>query len=138
MFFLAFLFLPFQLMAEAVDNRSAVKIPAKFKPQVLADMRKNLEVIQGIVAALAKEDFEVAAKTASILGRMDHTDEVMQRRKFMPEGFRKLGPQMHMGFQALARDARDFEDIQHSLEQLSKIMSTCTACHQSYRLEVTD
>ncbi|MES9877832.1 MAG: hypothetical protein ABW162_05675 [Candidatus Sedimenticola sp. PURPLELP] len=126
------------VLAETTDHRTAIKIPAKFKPQILADMRKNLETIQGIVVALSSENFDRVAELASELGSMDHSDEVIQRRTLMPEAYRGLGPQMHLGFQAIARDARDFGDVNHSLEQLAALMAICTSCHANYRLEVSD
>ncbi len=130
------LLLSSQVTAEVQDSRTEIQIPAKFKPQILADMRKNLEVTQGIVSALAREDFEQVEKLASTLGRMEHSEELKQRRKLMPVGFRALGPKMHLGFQAISRDARDFGDVQHTLEQLSELMAICTACHNTYRLEI--
>ena len=133
-----FLLLSFQLVAETSDTRIAIQIPEKFKPLLLSEMRRNLEVVQGIVAALSKEDFEQVEKLASKLGRMDHSDELIQRRKLMPEGYKSLGPQMHRSFQAIARDARDFGGVEQTLEQLSILMSVCTTCHRTYRLEVTE
>lgn len=63
------------------DNRIAVKLPAKAKLTILKDMRNHLEIVQSIVSALAKEDFEMVAEFASKLGHMEHSDEVMKRRK---------------------------------------------------------
>lgn len=45
---------------------------------------------------------------------------------------------MHLGFQDVARDARDFGDVQHSLAQVSSVMNKCITCHSSYRLIVAD
>ncbi|MEN8170355.1 MAG: hypothetical protein ABFS08_09055 [Pseudomonadota bacterium] len=135
--FLFFISLPFITSAESSDGREAILVPEKVRIQILADMRVNLETIQQVINALAREDFEAIEKAASKLGSMDHTEEMMQRRQLMPEGYRALGPRMHMGFQAIARDARDFGEVSHTLEQLSSVMSTCMACHQSYRLEAT-
>jgi len=125
-----------QILAEDLDRRIAIKAPVNVKQQILKDMRKNLTSIQQIVMALANEDFEQVGKIAGELGSMDHSEEAMERRKLMSEEYRSLGPQLHMGFQSLSRDARDFGDVQHSLGQLSDVMNTCIACHQGYRLEV--
>lgn len=118
-----------------MDTRIAVTLPAKAKQQILSDMRMHLEVVQGIITALAKEDLNQVADLAYKLGHMDHSEEVMKRRQLMPQGYRALGPQMHLGFQAIARDARDFGDIGQTLEQLSAAMKACTTCHQTYRIE---
>lgn len=135
LFLLLFSSLPFAVAAESVDNRESIPVAAKVRTHILADMRVNLETVQYIVEALAKEDFDAVEKAASKLGSMDHTEETMQRRQLMPEGYKVLGPRMHMGFQAIARDARDFGEVSHTLEQLSSVMRICMACHQSYRLE---
>lgn len=54
----------------------------------MADMRKNMETIHGIITALAKEDLDQVEQLAFALGRMDHSDDIMQRRQLMPEAFR--------------------------------------------------
>jgi len=101
-------------------------------------MRKNLITIQKFISALSKEDFDTVEQLAGELGSMDHSEEALGRRNSMPEGYRSYGPRLHMGFQALSRDARDFGDAQHSLGQLAEVMGTCITCHQSYRLVVSE
>ncbi len=135
-FVFTLIFFSNNIFADNIDGRVAIKVSAKVKIQILEDMRKNLTSIQLIVAALANEDFEQVVKIAGELGSMDHTEEAMMRRKSLSEEYRSLGPQLHMGFQSLSRDARDFGDVQHSLGQLSNVMNVCVACHQGYRLEV--
>jgi len=135
-FVFTLIFFSNNIFADNIDGRVAIKVSAKVKIQILEDMRKNLTSIQLIVAALAKEDFEQVVKVAGELGSMDHTEEAMMRRKSLSDEYRALGPQLHMGFQSLSRDARDFGDVQHSLGQLSDVMNVCVACHQGYRLEV--
>ncbi|MBT3723385.1 MAG: hypothetical protein HOM14_17745 [Gammaproteobacteria bacterium] len=135
-FVFTLIFFSNNIFADNIDGRVAIKVSSKVKIQILEDMRKNLTSIQLIVAALANEDFEQVVKIAGELGSMDHTEEAMMRRKSLSEEYRSLGPQLHMGFQSLSRDARDFGDVQHSLGQLSNVMNVCVACHQGYRLEV--
>ncbi len=135
-FVFTLIFFSNNIFADNIDGRVAIKVSAKVKIQILEDMRKNLTSIQLIVAALANEDFEQVVKIAGELGSMDHTEEAMMRRKSLSEEYRSLGPQLHMGFQSLSRDARDFGDVQHSLGQLSNVMNVCVACHQGYRLEI--
>lgn len=138
--FTAFLLnlLPLSVFADEADSRTALAVSADEKTEILAGMRNNLLSVQQILAALAEEDFATVEQIAGELGKMDHSEEILQRRKKMPESYRSIGPSLHQGFQALSRDARDFGDVQHSLAQLSEVMGICTGCHHNYRLHVAD
>ena len=56
-------------------------------------------------------------------------------KKFPPK-FKQLGSATHMKFDALAMDADDLGDKEHTLSQLTKLMKNCVECHAIYRIEV--
>jgi len=48
--------------------------------------------------------------------------------------FKKLGRDTHLKFDALALDADELGDKEHTLEQLSELMKNCVACHAVYKI----
>ena len=52
----------------------------------------------------------------------------------LPIGFKELAFGVHRGFDAIAGDARQFADRDHTLGQLAGVLGQCAACHERYQI----
>jgi hypothetical protein len=126
--------------AQAADTRIAVSFPPPMKVATLSHMRDHLLALQEIQAALAAARFDEAAAIAekrlgmsSMPGHGAH-----EVARYMPEGMRAAGTQMHRSasrFAAASTDAAVGQDVKPALTALAQVTATCVACHAAYRLE---
>lgn len=64
--------------------------------------------------------------------------------RYMPEGFRAMGDSFHEAAESFAATARSLanpagrEDYRSVLEGLQEVTSACRACHDAYRIEVSE
>lgn len=126
--------------ASARDARVIVTFPEQLRIHTLANMRDHLLALQEIQDALAIRKFDEAARIAeqrlgmSSLG-LHGAHEVA---RYMPEGMRNLGTEMHRSasrFAVAASDASVTNDVLPALSMLARVTGRCVACHASYRLQ---
>jgi len=117
------------------DKRIAIQLTAPERNLVLAEMRTFLSTIQQISSGLTSEDFELIAKQSRISGLSAQQEVPGSLMGKLPIEFKKLGFDTHKKFDALALDAEQLEDKEHSLNQMSKLMTNCIACHAAYKIE---
>lgn len=115
--------------ALAQDARTVVALDADERAHVLGEMRGFLSFIEKATSALARDDFGAlaAARPSENHGRMP--PNIAQK---LPAPFRKLAMSTHAQIDAIAADAAK-RDARHSLEQTSRLLQTCNACHAAYR-----
>ena len=135
----------------SMDGRELVNFPMDVQAHLLGNMRSHMEALNGIIRALANNDFEGAAQLAEHRLGLDLNSAQICRPKsenapplpkgsmaemmslYMPEAMKTMGYTMH-------KSASDFavvaltHDPQSSLEALSKVTQNCVACHSSYRI----
>lgn len=139
------------------DQRQLVNFPPEMRLHTLANMRDHLAALSEILDAMATAHYAKAARIASTRlglespsaagckpapaadapmmsrpGDMDH-----QMAKFMPEGMRNIGLEMHTAastFAAEALKANGTHNTQPALAALSRVMQQCAACHSSYKV----
>ena len=117
----------FASSAFAQDPRDVVPLDAAEREHVLAEMRGFLSLIEKSATALARDDFDALAALRPTGERMP--PGIAQK---LPPAFRKLAMSTHQQIDALASDA-SHRDARHSLEQISRLLQTCNACHAAYR-----
>jgi hypothetical protein len=117
----------FASSAFAQDTRGVVPLDAAEREHVLAQMRGFLSLIEKSTAALARDDFDALAALRPAAERMP--PGIAQK---LPPAFRKLAMSTHQQIDALGADASK-RDARHSLEQISRLLQTCNACHAAYR-----
>lgn len=120
----------------ASDGRSAILMPAPERDLVLKEMRGFLLAVQTILTAANAEDAAAIAQAARSVGRAASEGMPGTLVGRLPGSFKKLGFDTHSRFDQLALDAEQLGDTQHSLQQLSELMSNCVACHASYRIDL--
>lgn len=133
LFVLAFVVLT-SAMAEGVDQRQALLLNEMQRDHLLGEMRLLLTGTSAILEALSQEDMAAAARHARSLGmEMPHKMEG-HMEDVMPEQFMRMGMAVHQAFDKIAQDAESGKDTRHMLQQLSRALGHCTACHAIYQI----
>ncbi len=122
--------------AYAEDNRHPIEVTVPQQEMILEEMRDYVATLQEITGGLAVSDFNKVAEAAASMGRGRMTGERMEMARQLPEQFRMMGMSEHDEFDAIARDAVDLQDKDHTLEQLSTALAKCVACHAAFRLQL--
>ncbi|MDE3176937.1 MAG: hypothetical protein KGM15_12625 [Pseudomonadota bacterium] len=140
----------------SADNRDLLHFPPPLRAQMLRNMRDHVETLSGILAALASDDFNGAAKIATERLGLDSPaaaackpksanaapssqgsmDEMMAL--FMPTPMRAIGLALHTSaseFSVVATRAAATHDTKAAVEALSRVSQNCVACHAAYRLQ---
>jgi hypothetical protein len=116
----------------STDARTPINLSVQQKDFVLERMRRMLETLTGIQQSLIQESPEKVDDLVSLLfeyTRENHPDGLHDS---MPAGFQQMSKQMNGHWKTLAKENTDAAFIQ---EKVVTIMSTCNACHRSYRIE---
>jgi uncharacterized membrane protein len=120
---------------DAVDRRTAIRLPPGAREAVLAEMRQMLEALDGVLRNASEMDRDAMAEAARSGGTriaLD-TDPAMERR--LPDEFVRLGASTHEGFDALAGAIEAGADRDTLFARLAGLTSKCVSCHASYRIE---
>lgn len=124
----------------AGDTREVVEFPPDLKQHMLANMRGHLQTLQEIQEALSAKNEDKAARMAEqMLGLSSlqlHGAHVIG--KFMPQGMRDAGSEMHRSASRFAIEAQNASvtgDVRPALQALSRVTAGCVACHAGYRLK---
>lgn len=120
------------------DQRQLVAMPPEAQAIMRADMIDHLAALNEAIGYLAEDKLDAAAETAetrigrSAMGRNMGKARGMGPGRFMPEGMRMLGWNMHDAASEFARVARAGNQAK-AYGALQPIMASCVACHLSYR-----
>lgn len=123
---------------QAPDGRQALQLTVDERNMVLGEMRAFLVAVQNVIAATNTEDMNAAAQAARSVGMAAQTGVPPGLIAKLPMEFKKLGFSTHRKFDALALDAEQLGDPQHTREQLATLMNNCIACHATYSLAVVE
>lgn len=132
--------LPFILMVPFVvaneDPRQFVELPDMMQKHMMANMRDHLKTINEILFNLSNNDMDKAASIAEQRIGMSSLEKhgASHMGKFMPEGMRKAGTNMHKAASRFALRAEEGE-LSPAYKSLAEVTSTCVACHSSYRIK---
>jgi len=119
----------------ASDGRSAIILAEGERDLVLGEMRTFLDVVQGILIAVDKDDMAEVAKHAKSVGFAAQEGMPPSLMKKLPMEFKKIGMGTHKAFDQLAMDAADLGDKGQVIKQLGELMQRCVACHALYRID---
>jgi cytochrome c556 len=122
------------------DARIEIILAPVERDQILAEMRQLLKAVDGIVRGLGASTIdraavETAARSVGMHMAADVEPEIMAK---LPLPFKQLGMSIHKDMDALADAILREETPQQILQRLSTITARCTACHDMYRLGVSD
>ncbi len=119
------------------DGRLAIQLEPQERDLVLSEMRTFLVAVQQITNGLVKQDMQMVAESARMVGMTNQGKVPGSLIGKLPIGFKKMGLDTHNQFDTLALDAIELEDSEHALSQLSILMQNCITCHAKYKFEVT-
>lgn len=117
------------------DTRTELKMPEPMKVMHKGIMRKHMDSVSEITAALAGNELERAAAIATKdLGWSDAQEKMCTLFGDMAgdEDFFALGKAMHRKADDLADDARA-GNRDKALTDLSQLIRKCNACHEKFR-----
>lgn len=117
------------------DSREPVELPPMMQEHMLANMRDHLAALTEILAKMAAEDWDGAAHTAEFRLGMSSLEAhgASHMARFMPEGMRAVGTDMHRAASRFALKAQEAEPLR-AMEALSEVTASCVACHSAYRI----
>lgn len=138
------------------DGRKPVHFPPEMRTQMLRNMRDHVETLNGVLGALASQDFDGASKIAVERLGLDSPSAAACKPKpanaapssqgsmdemmalYMPEPMRAIGLAMHTSaseFSVVASRGATTHDTRAAVEALSRVTQNCVACHAAYRLQ---
>ncbi len=117
------------------DSRQLVELPPMMQQHMLSNMRNHLESINLILKYLGSDEMDKAADVAEQRLGMSSLDThgASHMVKFMPEGMRKAGTNMHRKASRFALKAQEGE-LLPAYRALTEVTSACVACHAAYRI----
>lgn len=121
----------------AADARIAIPLSPTDAAALRAEMRGQLINVQGLVAALAENDWNTVAELADTQrpGPQRHPAGPPGFRAHLPPTWFDLARPMHQSYGTIAGEARGERRKDDALLHLSSVMAQCTACHATYRIE---
>jgi len=120
---------------QAPDGRQAIVLSPAARGYELAEMRGFLASVQGITAAISRQQMETVADLARASGLSASRPQPEMLKAKLPPEFKQIRLSVHQDFDQLAEDAERRSDPIASLRQLADITAKCVACHTSYRLQ---
>jgi hypothetical protein len=119
----------------ADDPRQLVDLPKMMQQHMMSNMRDHLATINEILMHLAKGELDEAAGISERRLGMSSLElhGASHMARFMPEGMREAGINMHRAASRFALKAQEGE-VLPAYDALSGITSACVACHAAYRI----
>lgn len=116
------------------DGRITILFNDAERTFFLNEMRNFLIAVQQITDGIEKDSMTQIASAAKKVGSADlgHVPAGIMAK--LPLATKKMGLATHKAFDQIAMDAESLGDKDHSLSQLNKVLSTCTACHGIYKV----
>ena len=117
------------------DTRQLVELPEIMQQHMMSNMRDHLVTINKILIYLGNDEMDKAAEIAEQRLGMSSLDThgASHMAKFMPEGMRNAGTNMHRKASRFALKAQEGE-LLPAYKMLSEVTSACVACHSGYRI----
>ena len=117
------------------DSRQRVQFPEMMQQHMLANMRDHLATLNAILEKLAMGKLDQAAEVAESRIGMSSLEShgASHMAKFMPEGMRNMGNEMHRAASRFALKAQE-GDALTAYAALSDVTAACVACHSAYRV----
>jgi hypothetical protein len=117
------------------DTRHPIPLSSQAGKQHRVVMLQHLETIQGIVSALAEEDYELAkGLTETHLGFFMHRQAMAsQQPENFPPAYHDLAMAHHQAAEDLAQIIPT-KDLKQILPKLDGVLKACVACHLEFKV----
>ena len=117
------------------DSRQLVELPEMMQQHMMSNMRDHLKTINQILIYLGNEQMDMAADLAEQRLGMSSLNlhGASHMSKFMPEGMRAAGTNMHKMASRFALTAQE-GDLLAAYKKLAAVTSSCVSCHSRYKI----
>lgn len=117
------------------DSRQLVELPEMMQQHMMSNMRDHLQTINQILIYLGNDQMDMAAEIAEQRLGMSSLDlhGASHMSKFMPEGMREAGTNMHKKASRFALIAEE-GDLLAAYKKLAEVTTSCVSCHSGYRI----
>lgn len=119
------------------DTRQPLPLTAMMAEHQKQNMREHLVAIQGIVAALGRDDMDAVAKAAASIGYSEAMGRMCAHMGAAAPGFTPMALDFHRAADGIAEAARR-DDRAGVLSALDRTLRNCVGCHATFRQEVVD
>jgi hypothetical protein len=126
-----------RMPAAGGDARKPVPLTAMMADHQKQNMRDHLAAIQAIVAAVARDDMDGAAKAAARIGYSDAMGRMCEHMGAAASGFTAMALAFHRTADTIGEAARR-DDRAGVVSALDRTLQACVGCHAAYRQEVVD
>ena len=125
-----------QVSIAGEDSRQFVQLPEMMQQHMMSNMRDHLMAINEILISMGNGETDKAADIAEQrLGMSSLTSHgASHMGKFMPEGMRTAGTNMHKAASRFALKAQEGE-LLPAYKMLSDVTTACVVCHSGYRIK---
>ena len=137
--FLLVMLLPTALAHAQPDGRQELRLTAVEAEYVRAGMREHVVDIQALLAGLASQDLDGAARAARSAGTRSLDGDPTRPPTLgpkLPAAWKALLQTRMRGFDQVAQDIAQTAETARTLRDLSTAMATCVACHETFKLVV--
>jgi hypothetical protein len=117
------------------DSRQLVELPEMMQQHMMSNMRDHLQTLNQILIYLGNDQMDMAADLAEQRLGMSSLDlhGASRMAKFMPEGMREAGTNMHKKASRFALIAEE-GDLLAAYKKLAELTTSCVSCHSGYRI----
>jgi len=117
------------------DSRQLVELPEMMQQHMMSNMRDHLVAINEILVYMANGQLDQAAEVAELRLGMSSLEShgASHLARFMPEGMRQAGINMHRAASRFALKAQE-EEALPAYNTLSEVTFACVTCHSGYRI----
>ena len=119
--------------ADAADGRYNLKLTPQERAVFLADMRKMLASVQGVMQGIGESDRVRIAAAARLSGNLMARATPASIRARIPQSFRDIGGPTHQMFEELAVRA-ETDEMDALARFTGELMNQCAACHATFRV----
>ncbi|WP_019895213.1 hypothetical protein [Hydrogenovibrio halophilus] len=117
------------------DSREIIWLSPSERATVLAEMRQFVVASQAILQGVLDENWQTVEDAAREVGVRQMRQTPPGLRDKLPEGFMRLGPKVHRGFENIADEASGLADKTVVLQKLADLQQHCISCHASWQFK---
>jgi hypothetical protein len=115
------------------DHRIKLAMTGAERAEFLAEMRRMLGSVQGIMQGIGDGNREQIAAAARLSGNTMARATPNRVRNSLPAAFKEMGGPTHMMFEELAIRA-ETDEMDMLARDTGKLMNQCMACHAAFRV----
>jgi hypothetical protein len=121
----------------SMDRRMPLPLPAMMAEHQKQNMREHLMAVQGIVAAINRDDMDGVAKAAGRIGYSESMGQMCEHMGAAAPGFTERALDFHHTADTIGEAARR-GDRPAVLTALDRTLQACVGCHAAFRQEIVD